>query len=57
LGLANQEVIIELVDEEPTEEMMSAGERFWQKVFEELLPSEEGSSVKAKRMNWTTRKS
>ena len=48
-GLVNQEVAIELVDEEPTEEMMSARERFWEKVFAELLPSEEGSSVKAKR--------
>jgi hypothetical protein len=55
-GLVNQEVVIELVDEEPTEEMMSARDRFWEKVFEELLPSEEGSSVRAKRMNWTTRK-
>jgi len=55
--LVNQEVTIELVDEEPTEEMMSARDRFWEKVFVELLPSEEGSSVKAKRMNWTTRKS
>jgi len=56
-GLVNQEVVIELVDEEPTEEMMSALDRFWEKVFVELLPSEEGSSVEAKRMNWTTRKS
>jgi len=56
-GLVNQYVVIELVDEEPTEEMMSARDRFWEKVFVELLPSEEGSSVKAKRMNWTTRKS
>ena len=47
-GLANQEVVIELVDEEPTEEMVSARERFWEKVFVELLPAEE-SSVKAKR--------
>lgn len=47
-GLVNQEVAIELVDEEPTEEMISALERFWEKVFEELLPAEE-SSVKAKR--------
>ena len=47
-GLVNQEVIIELVDEEPTEEMISARERFWEKVFAELLPAEE-SSVKAKR--------
>ena len=47
-GLVNQEVAIELVDEEPTEEMISARERFWEKVFAELLPAEE-SSVKAKR--------
>ncbi|HXM47854.1 MAG TPA: hypothetical protein VN956_08285 [Pyrinomonadaceae bacterium] len=47
-GLVNQEVAIELVDEEPTEEMISALERFWEKVFVELLPTEE-SSVKAKR--------
>ena len=47
-GLANQEVVIELVDEEPTEEMISARERFWEKVFAELLPAEE-SSVRAKR--------
>ena len=47
-GLVNQEVAIELVDEEPTEEMISARERFWEKVFVELLPAEE-SSVKAKR--------
>jgi hypothetical protein len=47
-GLVNQEVAIELVDEEPTEEMISALERFWEKVFVELLPAEE-SSVKAKR--------
>lgn len=46
LGLVNQEVAIELVDEEPTDEMISALERFWEKVFEELLPAEE-SSVKA----------
>ena len=46
-GLVNQEVAIELVDGEPTEEMISALERFWEKVFEELLPAEE-SSVKAK---------
>jgi hypothetical protein len=57
LGSVNQEVVIELVDEKPTDEMMSALERFWEKVFVELVPSEEGSSVKAKRMNWTTRKS
>jgi hypothetical protein len=56
-GLFNQYVVIELVDEEPTEEMILARDRFWEKVFVELLPSEEGSSVKAKRMNWTTRKS
>ena len=43
-GLVNQEVVIELVDEEPTEEMISARDRFWEKVFVELLPSEEGSS-------------
>ncbi len=48
-GLINQEVVIELVDEEPTKEMMSARERFWQKVFAELLPPEEESPVKAKR--------
>jgi hypothetical protein len=47
-GLVNQEVVIELVDEEPTQEMVSARERFWEKVFVELLPAEE-SSVKAKR--------
>lgn len=47
-GLVNQEVVIELIDEEPTEEMLSARERFWEKVFEELLPAEE-SSVKATR--------
>ena len=47
-GLVNQEVVIELVDEEPTEEMISAAERFWEKVFAELLPAEE-SSAKAKR--------
>jgi hypothetical protein len=47
-GRANQEVAIELVDEEPTEEMISARERFWEKVFAELLPAEE-SSAKAKR--------
>lgn len=46
--LVNQEVAIELVDEEPTEEMISALERFWEMVFAELLPAEE-SSVKAKR--------
>jgi hypothetical protein len=56
-GLVNQYLVIELVDEEPTEEMMSARDRFWEKVFVELLPSEEGSSVKAMRMNWTARKS
>lgn len=48
-GLVNQDLVIELVDEEPTEEMISAGERFWEKVFVELLPAEEESSVKAKR--------
>ena len=48
-GLANQEVVIELVDEEPTDEMLSARDRFWEKVFAELLPAEEGSSVKGKR--------
>ena len=47
-GLVNQEIAIELVDEEPTEEMISALERFWERVFVELLPAEEGS-VKAKR--------
>jgi hypothetical protein len=47
-GLVNQEVAIELVDEEPTEEMISARERFWEMVFAELLPAEE-SSLKAKR--------
>ena len=45
---ANQEVIIELVDGAPTEEMVSARERFWKMVFAELLPAEE-SSLKAKR--------
>jgi hypothetical protein len=45
----NQEVVIELVNEEPTEEMISALERFWEKVFAELLPAEEESSVKANR--------
>jgi len=48
LRSVNQEVAIELVDEKPTDEMMSARERFWEKVFVELLPSEEGSSVKAR---------
>ncbi len=48
-GLVNQEVAIELVDEEPTEEMISARERFWEKVFLELLPAEEEHFVKAKR--------
>jgi len=48
-GLANHEVVIELVDEEPTEEMVSARERFWEKVFLELLPAEEEHFVKAKR--------
>ena len=47
-GSVNQEVVIELVDEEPTAEMISAGERFWEKVFAELLPAEE-SSAEAKR--------
>jgi hypothetical protein len=47
-GSVNQEVVVELVDEEPTEEMISARERFWEKVFAELLPAEE-SSAKAKR--------
>ena len=47
-GLVNREVAIELVDEEPTEEMISARERFWEKVFAELLLAKE-SSVKAKR--------
>ena len=47
LGSVNQEVVIELVDEKPTDEMMSARERFWEKVFAELLPSEEGSSEKS----------
>jgi hypothetical protein len=54
-GSVNQEVVIELVDEEPTEEMISARERFWEKVFVELLPAEE-SSVKAKRKKQTIRK-
>jgi hypothetical protein len=44
-GVVNQEVVIELVDEEPTEEMMSALDRFWEKVFAELLPAEEEGSV------------
>jgi len=48
-GLVNQEVIIELVDEEPTQEMVSAGERFWKRVFLELLPAEEEQFVKPKR--------
>jgi len=47
-GLVNQEVVIELVNEEPTQEMVTARERFWERVFLELLPAEE-SSVKAKR--------
>ncbi len=34
-GLVNQYLAIELVDEEPTEEMMSALDRFWEKVFAE----------------------
>jgi hypothetical protein len=46
-GSANQEVVIELVNEEPTQEMVTARERFWERVFLELLPAEE-SSVKAK---------
>ena len=49
LVLVNQQVVIELVDEEPTEEMILAGKRFWEKVFAELLPAEEERSVKAKR--------
>lgn len=48
-GLVNQNLVIELVDEEPTEEMISARERFWEKVFVELLPAEDESSVKVKR--------
>jgi hypothetical protein len=48
-GQANQEVVIELVDEEPTQEMVSAGERFWERVFLELLPAEEEQFVKPKR--------
>ena len=47
-GLANQYLVIELVDEEPTEEMMSALDRFWEKVFVELLPAEEEGSVRGK---------
>jgi hypothetical protein len=47
--LVNQQVVIELVDEEPTEEMILAGKRFWEKVFAELLVAEEERSVKAKR--------
>jgi len=47
--LVNQQVVIELVDEEPTEEMILAGKRFWEKVFAELLPAEGERSVKAKR--------
>jgi hypothetical protein len=47
--LLNQKVVIELVDEQPTEEMISARERFWEKVFAELLPADEESFVKAKR--------
>jgi len=50
LVLVNQQVVIELVDEEPTEEMILACKRFWEKVFAELLlPAEEERSVKAKR--------
>jgi hypothetical protein len=48
-GSVNQNLVIELVDEEPTEEMISARERFWDRVFVELLPAEEEGSVKAKR--------
>jgi len=44
--LVNQEVVIELVDEEPTEEMISAGQRFWEKVFAELLGWDEERSVR-----------
>lgn len=47
--LGSQEVVIELVDEEPTQEMVSARDRFWEKVFGELLPVEETGSIKAKR--------
>jgi len=47
--LTSQEVVIELVDEGPTQEMVSARERFWEKVFAELLPVEEDDSVKTKR--------
>ncbi len=47
--LSNQEVVIELVNEEPTQEMVSARERFWEKVLAELLPVGEDDSVKAKR--------
>ena len=46
-GSVNQVVVIELVDGKPTDEMMSARERFWERVFRELLPSEEGSPVKS----------
>ena len=49
LGAVNQEVVIELVDEKPTDEMIAALERFWEKVFAELLPSEKGV-CKAKRI-------
>lgn len=48
-GLVNQNLVIELVDEKPTEEMISARERFWEKVFVELLSAEEESSAKTKR--------
>lgn len=47
-GPVNQNVVIELVDQEPTEEMISARKRFWERVFVELLPVEEESSVKVK---------
>jgi hypothetical protein len=50
-GLVNQHLVIELVDEEPTEEMMSARDRFWEKVFVELLPSEEGEFCKADELD------
>lgn len=33
--------VIELVDEEPTEEMIHARERFWEKVFVELLTADQ----------------
>ena len=47
--LTSQEVVIELVDEGPTQEMVSARERFREKVFAELLPVEEDDSAKTKR--------